>query len=84
MKVADRSPDFARPTNDARRPSVTLIKTAAAVLRTHRARQNEERLAAHEWRAQYLATSAVRVVEARRVGALFGAAQLGQERHPAL
>jgi integrase len=50
LKVTDHGLDFGPPKNKASRRSVRLNKTAAAALRAHKARQNEERIAAHTWR----------------------------------
>jgi integrase len=44
LKVTDHGLDFGPPKNNASRRSVPLSKTAVAVLRAHRTRQNEERL----------------------------------------
>jgi integrase len=44
LKVTDHGLDFGPPKNKASRRSVPLSKTAVAVLRAHRTRQNEERL----------------------------------------
>ena len=44
LKVTDHGLEFGPPKNRASRRSVPLSKTAAAVLRAHRTRQNEERL----------------------------------------
>lgn len=44
LKVTDHGPDFGPTKNKASRRSVPLSKTAAAALRAHRTRQNEERL----------------------------------------
>jgi integrase len=44
LKVTDHGLDFGPPKNNASRRSVSLSKTALAVLRAHRTRQNEERL----------------------------------------
>jgi integrase len=44
LKVTDHGLDFGPPKNKASRRSVPLSKTAAAALRAHRTRQNEERL----------------------------------------
>jgi integrase len=50
LKITDHGLDFGSTKNKASRRSVTLNKSAAAVLGAHRARQNEERIAASEWR----------------------------------
>jgi integrase len=50
LKVTDHGLDFGSPKNKASRRSVRLNKTATAALQAHRARQNEERIAAHTWR----------------------------------
>ena len=50
LKTTDHGLDFGSTKNKASRRSVPLNKTAAATLRAHRARQNEERIAAPEWR----------------------------------
>src|ERR671917_209412 len=50
LKVTDHGLDFGPTKNKASRRSVPLNKSAVAALRAHRARQNEERLAAPEWR----------------------------------
>jgi integrase len=44
LKVTDHGLDFGPPKNNASRRSVPLSRTAVAVLRAHRTRQNEERL----------------------------------------
>ncbi len=44
LKVTDHGPGFGPPKNSASRRSVPLDRTAVAALRTHRTRQNEERL----------------------------------------
>jgi integrase len=44
LKVTDHGLDFGPPKNQASRRSVPLSKTAVSALRTHRTRQNEERL----------------------------------------
>jgi len=44
LKVTDHGLDFGPPKNNTSRRSVPLSKTAVAVLRAHRTRQNEERL----------------------------------------
>jgi integrase len=44
LKVTDHGLDFGPPKNNASRRSVPLSRTAVAVLRVHRTRQNEERL----------------------------------------
>src|SRR5215212_4783148 len=44
LKVTDHGLDFGPPKNNASRRSVPLSKTAAATLRAHKNRQNEERL----------------------------------------
>jgi integrase len=44
LKVTDHGLDFGPPKNKASRWSVPLSKTAVAVLRAHKTRQNEERL----------------------------------------
>lgn len=44
LKDTDHGLDFGPPKNKASRRSVPLSKTAVAVLRAHRTRQNEERL----------------------------------------
>jgi integrase len=50
LKVTDHGLDFGPPKNKASRRSVPLSKTAAAALRAHRTRQNEERLGlGHLW-----------------------------------
>src|ERR671910_1399369 len=49
LKLADHGLDFGPPKNKASRRSVRLNRTAAAALRAHRMRQNEERIAAPEW-----------------------------------
>jgi integrase len=49
LKIADHGLDFGPPKNKASRRSVRLNRTAAAALRAHRTRQNEERIAAPEW-----------------------------------
>ncbi len=49
LKVTDEGLAFGPPKNKASRRSVPLNKTAAAALRTHRLRQNQERLSAPEW-----------------------------------
>jgi integrase len=49
LKIADHRLDFGPPKNKASRRSVRLNRTAAAALRAHRTRQNEERIAAPEW-----------------------------------
>ena len=48
LKIADQGLDFGPPKNKASRRSVRLNRTAAAALRAHRTRQNEERIAAPE------------------------------------
>jgi len=50
LKIADPGLDFGPPKNKASRRSVRLNKTATAALRAHRARQNQERIAARTWR----------------------------------
>jgi integrase len=50
LKVTDHRLDFGPPKNKASRRSARLNKTATAALRAHKARQNEERIAAHTWR----------------------------------
>ena len=50
LKIADPGLDFGPPKNKASRRSVCLNKTATAALRAHRARQNQERIAARTWR----------------------------------
>jgi len=50
LKVTDRGLDFGPTKNKASRRSVPLNRTAAGVLKAHRARQNEERIAARTWR----------------------------------
>jgi len=49
LKIADHGLDFGPPKNRASRRSVPLNKSAAAALRSHKARQNQERIAAREW-----------------------------------
>ena len=49
-KVAEEGLGFGPTKNSASRRSVPLSKTAAAVLRAHRARQNEENHATPGWR----------------------------------
>lgn len=49
LKIADHRLDFGPPKIKASRRSVRLNRTAAAALRAHRTRQNEERIAAPEW-----------------------------------
>jgi integrase len=49
LKIAAQGLDFGPPKNKASRRSVRLNRTAAAALRAHRTRQNEERIAAPEW-----------------------------------
>jgi integrase len=44
LKVTDHGLDFGPPKNKASRRSVPLSETAVAALKSHRARQNEERL----------------------------------------
>ena len=44
LKVTDQGLDFGTPKNNASRRSVPLSKTAAAALKAHRTRHNEERL----------------------------------------
>ena len=50
LKVTEEGLGFGPPKNSASRRSVPLSKTAATVLRAHRARQNEENLATPGWR----------------------------------
>ena len=50
LKVTDRGLDFGPTKNKASRRSVPLNRTAAGALKAHRARQNEERIAARTWR----------------------------------
>ena len=50
LKVTDHGLDFGPPKNKASRRSVPLNRTAAGALRAHKARQNEERMAARTWR----------------------------------
>jgi integrase len=50
LKVTEDGLAFGPPKNKASRRSVPLNKSAVAALRTHRLRQNEERLSAPEWR----------------------------------
>jgi integrase len=50
LKVTEDGLDFGPPKNQASRRSVPLNKSAVAVLRAHRLRQNEERLRAPAWR----------------------------------
>jgi hypothetical protein len=49
LKIADHGLDFGPPKNRASRRSVPLNKSVAAALRSHKARQNQERIAAREW-----------------------------------
>jgi len=50
LKVTDRGLDFGPTKNKASRRSIPLNRTAAGALKAHRARQNEERIAARTWR----------------------------------
>jgi integrase len=50
LKVTDHGLDFGPPKNRASRRSMRLNKSAAGALRAHKARQNEERIAARTWR----------------------------------
>jgi integrase len=50
LKVTDHGPGIGPPKNKASRRAVPLNKTAVAALRAHKARQNEEILAAPVWR----------------------------------
>jgi integrase len=50
LKMTDRGLDFGPTKNKASRRSVPLNRTAAGALKAHRARQNEERIAARTWR----------------------------------
>lgn len=54
LKVTQNGLGFGPTKNRASRRSVPLNTAAAAALRAHRARQNEERLAAPEWRDKEL------------------------------
>jgi integrase len=54
LKVTEDGLDFGSPKNNASRRSVPLNKTAMTALKAHRARQNEERLQATEWRDEIL------------------------------
>lgn len=49
LKIAEHGLDFGPPKNNASRRAVKLNKTVTAALRAHRARQNEERMAARVW-----------------------------------
>ena len=50
LKVTEDGLDFGSPKNKASRRSIPLNKTVVAAPRAHRTRQNDERLAAPEWR----------------------------------
>lgn len=50
LKVTDHGLDFGPPKNKASRRTVPLSNSAQAALRVHKTRQNEQRLAAPEWR----------------------------------
>jgi integrase len=49
LKLTAHGLDFGPTKNAASRRSVTLNKSAADALRAHKARQNQERIAAREW-----------------------------------
>jgi integrase len=49
LKITAHGLGFGPPKNTASRRSVTLNRTAAGALRAHKARQNQERIAAREW-----------------------------------
>ena len=49
LKVTEDGLDFAHPKNKASRRSVPLNKTSVSALRSHRLRQNEERVRSRAW-----------------------------------